>query len=110
MLKVALLIFLVLIGEMSAYAQTDTNPKKANVQDNEKKEEKKEGPFILNEDLEAQFIEGNIALSAYFDELADGLDTFIMGKRITRRRNETSVKVQNNTIVSFLLQIGRAHV
>jgi len=98
-LKVALLIFLILFVEVFVYAQTDTSAKSGNIQDVENKDGKKEGPFILNEDLEAQFIEGNIAISGYFDELADGLDTFIMGKRITRRRNETSVKVQNSTIM-----------
>tara|TARA_B110001454_G_scaffold219196_1_gene251407 strand:+ start:22072 stop:23073 length:1002 start_codon:yes stop_codon:yes gene_type:complete len=65
----------------------------------EKEEKESGGGFILNPELEEQFIEGNIAVSQYFDDLADGLDTFLMGKRITRRRNETSVRVQNNTIV-----------
>lgn len=98
MLNVALFIFLVLLDVMPVLAQQEGTSKSTEEKSIEKKVDKKVGPFILNEDLEAQFIEGNIALSAYFDELADGLDTFIMGKRITRRRNETSVKVQNNTI------------
>ena len=65
----------------------------------DKKEAESSGAFILNPQFEEQFIEGNIAVSQYFDDLADGLDTFLMGKRITRRRNETSVRVQNTTIV-----------
>lgn len=54
---------------------------------------------ITEETLEEQFIENNIAISAFFDEVADGLDTFLIGKRITRRKNETSVKVQNSTYI-----------
>lgn len=54
---------------------------------------------IIEESLEERFIENNIAISAFFDEVADGLDTFLIGKRITTRKNETSVKVQNSTYV-----------
>lgn len=54
---------------------------------------------ILDETLEEQFIENNIAVSAFFDEIADGLDTFLVGKKITTKKNETSVKAQNSTYV-----------
>ncbi len=54
---------------------------------------------IIDESLEERFIENNIAISAFFDEVADGIDTFIVGKRITTRKNETSVKVQNSTYI-----------
>lgn len=103
MLKGFIFLFCFFCGieELSAKINEKINAK---APASEKKTESKSEPepksaFIVNEAFEEQFIEGNIAVSEYFDELADGLDTFIMGKRITRRRNETSVKVSNNTIV-----------
>lgn len=99
MLRFSLFIILVLISLAPAFANTNAASQPQEKNKTQKTEKKKQGSSIINEDLESQFIQGNIAVSEYFDELADGLDTFIMGKRITRRRNETSVKVQNNTIV-----------
>jgi hypothetical protein len=64
----------------------------------DKIEAEKSDALVADETLEEQFIEGNIAVSAFFDEVADGLDTFLIGKRITRRKNETSVRVQNSTL------------
>lgn len=55
--------------------------------------------IVTEETLEERFIENNIAVSEFFDDVADGLDTFLIGKRITRRKNETSVRVENNTIM-----------
>lgn len=103
MLKISVLLFWLFVGVVQVDAKAVSTRVPQQDQPAEKKTEKKENPsqnaFIINESLEEQFIEGNIAVSEYFDELADGLDTFIMGKRITRRRNETSVKVSNNSIV-----------
>lgn len=65
----------------------------------EKPVEKLPSKPVPEESWEEQFIEGNIAVSTFLDEIADGLDTFLVGKRITRRKNETSVKVQNSTII-----------
>lgn len=74
--------------------EKDKNKKKTGADDNDP-----DTP-VTEESWEEQFIEGNIAVSTFFDDVADGLDTFLVGKRITRRKNETSVKMQNSTIVS----------
>lgn len=47
---------------------------------------------------EQTFIERNIEVSEMFDSLAEGLDLFLVGKRITKKQNETSVRIENSTI------------
>lgn len=47
--------------------------------------------------FEEKFISGNKAISAWFDSMADGVDLFLVGKRLTNTRNETSVKIENST-------------
>lgn len=48
-------------------------------------------------DFERELIRDNIAISRYFDGIAEGLDLFLAGKRLTNRKNETSVRVDNST-------------
>ena len=46
---------------------------------------------------EDQFIYSNIAISDWFDGVADGLDLFLVGKRVSNRPNASSVRVENST-------------
>ncbi len=50
-----------------------------------------------DETLEEKFIEGDIIISEWFDGIADGIDLFLVRKRITHRRNETNVRLTNST-------------
>ncbi|MGE3757958.1 MAG: hypothetical protein AB7H97_09385 [Pseudobdellovibrionaceae bacterium] len=43
-------------------------------------------------------IDDNIKLSELFDRVADGLDVFLAGKRVTNKKNETRVKFDNTTV------------
>lgn len=54
-------------------------------------DEKNESSF------EEKFISSNRAISAWFDGVADGIDLFLVGKRLTPTRNETNVKIENAT-------------
>ncbi len=47
--------------------------------------------------FEESFIESNKAISKWFDGMADGIDLFLVGKRITTSRNESSIKIENST-------------
>lgn len=47
--------------------------------------------------FEDKFISSNRAISAWFDSMADGIDLFLVGKRLTTTRNETNVKLENAT-------------
>ena len=58
--------------------------------------------------VEENFINGNIVISDWFDSVADGIDLFIVRKRVTRKKNETSVKLSNNTYVSQLGSISNS--
>lgn len=49
--------------------------------------------------LEDRFIESNISISEWFDGVAEGLDLFLVGRRITKRPNETRVIIENITTV-----------
>ncbi len=49
--------------------------------------------------FEKSFIDTNVAISEWFDGVAEGLDLFIAGKKLTNKRNETSVKLENSTFV-----------
>lgn len=49
--------------------------------------------------FEDKMIQGNKDISQWFDGIAEGIDLFIVGKRLTTRRNETSVKMENITFV-----------
>lgn len=48
--------------------------------------------------LEKSFIESNIAISNWFDGVAEGLDLFLVGKKVTNRPNQTNVKIINHTV------------
>lgn len=46
---------------------------------------------------EKTFISSNIVVSEWFDGVAEGLDLFLAGKRITTQKNQSSVKIENST-------------
>lgn len=50
-----------------------------------------------DESLEKSFIDTNIAISRWFDRMAEGIDLFLAGKRLTAKKNDTSLKLENTT-------------
>jgi hypothetical protein len=46
---------------------------------------------------EQKLIEGNIAISQWFDSAAQGLDLFLAGRQLTTRKNDTTIKLENST-------------
>ncbi len=50
--------------------------------------------------LEEKLIKSNIAISNWFDGVAEGLDLFLVGKKLTNRRNDTSVKIENSSFLT----------
>lgn len=53
-----------------------------------------------NQTFEQKFIESNIAFSNWLDGVADGLDVFLVGERLTTEPNRTNVKIENATYSS----------
>jgi hypothetical protein len=52
------------------------------------------------ETLEELFIKGDITISEWFDAQAEGLDLFLVGKKVTNRKNKSSLKLEH-TSASF---------
>lgn len=50
------------------------------------------------ETWEQRAIDGNIAVSEWFDGVAEFIDLFIAGRRVTNHRNETSFRIENSSI------------
>lgn len=44
-----------------------------------------------------KFINSNLAVSRWFDGLAESVDLFLVGKKITKKRNESSMRIENST-------------
>ncbi len=55
------------------------------------------GP-MPQETWEQRAIDGNIKISRWFDRAAEWVDLFVSGKRVTTRRNETNVRIENSSI------------
>jgi hypothetical protein len=51
-------------------------------------------------DWEETLIQGNINISNWFDTFADGLDLFLVGKRVTDKRNETQIEIENSSVIT----------
>jgi hypothetical protein len=51
------------------------------------------------ETIEQKFLESNIAVSQWLDGVAEGIDMYLVGKKLTRRKNETYVRLENSTFV-----------
>ncbi len=52
-----------------------------------------------NKSWEQKFIVGNIAVSEWLDTLAEKVDLFLTGKKLTTRQNETNVRIESSTFV-----------
>jgi hypothetical protein len=50
--------------------------------------------------LEELFILGDITISEWFDSAAEGLDLLLIGKKVTNRKNKSTIKVENATFSS----------
>lgn len=61
-----------------------------------------EAPVEINEEKKTakeKFIEKNIEISEWFDGVAEGLDLFLVGRKVTKRKNETKVILSGSTFV-----------
>lgn len=67
-----------------------------------------EEPAKPEESLEKSFIDTNIAISEWFDGVAEGLDLFLAGKKLTTKKNETSVKLESSTFVKERESVGNS--
>ncbi len=47
--------------------------------------------------FEKKFVESNIAVSNWIDRIAEKIDLFLVGKKLTNQKNKTSVKIQNSS-------------
>ncbi len=58
-------------------------------------------PYVMAEpergEWEKWFIKSNIAVSEWFDGVAEGLDLFLAGRKLTNRPNESFLKIENST-------------
>jgi hypothetical protein len=50
------------------------------------------------ESWEQKAIDSNIRISRWFDGVAEYIDLFIAGRRVTTKRNETNLRIENNSI------------
>jgi hypothetical protein len=55
-------------------------------------------PKTFDPSWEQRAIDGNIIISRFFDGVAEYVDLFLAGKRVTRQRNETSVRIENSSV------------
>ncbi len=63
-------------------------------------DEDEDGDGVKDVSIEKRLIQGNIMISEWFDSTAEGLDLFLAGKKLTNRRNETSVRLSNTTVMT----------
>ncbi len=82
-LKSALLSLFVFFCESSSFAQSKAPQ-------GEKK--------TPTETWEQRAIDSNIRVSRWFDSVAEYIDLFVAGRRVTTRRNETSVRIENSSV------------
>jgi hypothetical protein len=54
-------------------------------------------PPLPPETIEQKMLRGNIEASRWLDSFADSVDMYLMGERITKKRNDTYVKLSNST-------------
>lgn len=62
----------------------------ADIQESEKK-------WDENRTTQQKMIDKNIEISNWLDGVADGIDLFLVGKRITKAKNETNIKLENSS-------------
>lgn len=63
----------------------------------EKRAPTKRAPAQTGIDWEQSFVKTNMAIGEWFDGVAEGLDLFLIGKKITNTRNETNATISNTT-------------
>jgi hypothetical protein len=51
-----------------------------------------------SETWEQKAIDSNIKVSRWFDSVAEFIDLFVAGRRVTTRRNETNVRIENASV------------
>ena len=51
-------------------------------------------------DWEEKFIQSNRDISTWFDGVTEGIDLFLVGKRVTRAKNKSSIRIDNTTTVT----------
>jgi hypothetical protein len=51
----------------------------------------------LEDSLEKQFIQTNITVSNWLDRMAEKIDLFLVGKKVSTKKNETQVKIQSSS-------------
>lgn len=61
------------------------------------KEDMEEASQPLGTTVEHGLINTNIIVGNWFDGLADNLDLFLAGKRLTTRKNESGIKIENSS-------------
>lgn len=49
-------------------------------------------------DLESTFLQTNKDISQWFDGFTEGIDLFLVGKRLTKEKNNSSIRIENTTI------------
>lgn len=52
------------------------------------------------ESWQNQALQSNKAISEWFDTMAEGLDLFLVGEQVSTRKNESSIRIENSSIVS----------
>lgn len=60
----------------------------------------------LAQSLTDKAISNNLAISRWLDEMATELDLFLVGKRVTDRKNETNIKIDNSTYIEEHKQLN----
>lgn len=68
-------------------------------QDEDDEDEQKNA---IGASIEQELLNSNIVMSKWFDSMADNLDIFLAGRRLTTRRQESGVKIENSTYYSEL--------
>jgi hypothetical protein len=58
-----------------------------------------ERPFSKEETLEQRFIRNNEEIAKWFDSAAEGLDLFLVGQKITNRRNTSHIRLESSSVV-----------
>ncbi len=53
----------------------------------------------VEKSFEQKMIDSNIDISEWFDGVAEGIDLFLVGKKLTDKKNETKVIIENTTFV-----------
>lgn len=56
-------------------------------------------PDSTGSEFESAFLDSNATISSWFYEMADGLDLFLAGERITNKKNNTSARLEGNYTV-----------